>query len=99
MSAVRRAWSPQDTRDAAVAARAVETKGYAAGGVLPARPRVLCEYVIPASAAPRLGIGRDWLARLNADPTPVSKVRGRTRGRHRARRLSPIRVWDLGVSL
>ena len=36
-----------------------------------------------------------WLSGVIADAMPVSTVPGRTRGRHRAKPLSPIRVRDL----
>ncbi|GAS98860.1 uncharacterized protein RMCC_5825 [Mycolicibacterium canariasense] len=114
MTAVRRVWCPIDAQDAWLAAHAVHAKGfssgYARGGVLPNLPplrplpswsvrrsRVLCEYVIPASACAQLGTS--VLEKLNAEPMPVSRVSGRTRGRHRRRNHLSLSVDDIRRSL
>ena len=106
MTAVRRVWCPQDAQDAWVAAQALHAKGFPvnrSGGVLPdlpplqplpassvAQSRVLCDYMV-TFAEDQHGI---TLSGLAVDPMPVSRVPGRTRGRHRARRHS-LRVTDI----
>lgn len=111
MTAVRRVWCPQDAQDAWLAAQALHAKGFtsgtAAGGVLPdlpplqplpassvAQSRVLCDYMV-TFAEDQHGI---TLSGVAVDPMPVSRVPGRTRGRHRARRHS-LRVPDIAGDL